>query len=93
MKQLTESITCKTIITFLFASFYTVMAIAQDSTVSSTTTRTTTESHTWYTQPWVWIVGGIVLLLLIITLVRGGGSDNSTTDRVTYTKTTETDRS
>ena len=93
MKQLTKTITWKTILTLLMVNFLTVMAIAQDSNASTSTTTVTTEEHTWYTQPWVWVVGGIVLLLLIIALVRGGGSSagNTTTDKVTYTKTRETD--
>jgi hypothetical protein len=87
MKHLT-----KAILALFSVCVFTVMAIAQDSAVSSTNTTITTEQHTWYTQPWVWIVGGIVLLLLIIALVRGGGSSaSSSTDKVTYTKTTETD--
>lgn len=81
-------------IALLLVSFFNVIAIAQDSTVSSTTSTITTEEHTWYTQPWVWVVGGAVLLLLIVALVRSSGSSNgsSTTDKVTYTKTTETDK-
>jgi len=27
----------------------------------------------WYTQPWVWIVGGAVSILLLVALIRGGG--------------------
>ncbi len=27
----------------------------------------------WYTQPWVWIVGGAVFILLLVALLRGGG--------------------
>ena len=93
MKQ-TKTMTCKMFIALLLVSFVNAIAIAQDSTVSSTTSTITTEEHTWYTQPWVWIVGGAVLLLLIVALVRSSGSSNgnSTTDKVTYTKTTETDR-
>ncbi|MEO5966754.1 MAG: hypothetical protein ABIP68_05615 [Ferruginibacter sp.] len=56
---------------------------AQDST-SVTTTSTLTES-TWYAQPWVWLVGGVVLLLLLIAIFSGG--KKSSTDRVTVTKT------
>jgi hypothetical protein len=26
----------------------------------------------WYTQPWVWIVGGAVFILLLVALLRGG---------------------
>ncbi len=33
-------------------------------------------SDTWYTQPWVWIVGGAVFLLLLVALLRGGGNKN-----------------
>jgi hypothetical protein len=25
----------------------------------------------WYTQPWVWIVGGAVFILLLVALLRG----------------------
>jgi hypothetical protein len=27
----------------------------------------------WYTQPWVWIVGGALFILLLVALLRGGG--------------------
>jgi ABC-type polysaccharide transport system permease subunit len=94
MKQLTKSVTYKPIMALLLANFFTLIVMAQDSSVSSTTTTTTTtQEHTWYTQPWVWIVGGAVLILLIVAIVRGGGSSGgASTDKVTYTKTTETDR-
>ena len=75
MKQLTKTITCKTIFTLLLTSLFTVMAMAQDSSVSSTSTTTTTTEHTWYTQPWVWIVGGAVLLLLIVARFRGNNPE------------------
>lgn len=26
----------------------------------------------WYTQPWVWIVGGLVFILLLVAILRGG---------------------
>ncbi len=34
----------------------------------------TKEGSTWYTQPWVWIVGGAVFILLLVALLRGGGN-------------------
>ena len=30
-------------------------------------------TETWYTQPWVWIVLGVVLLVVILTLMSRGG--------------------
>ena len=29
----------------------------------------------WYTQPWVWIVGGAVFILLLVALLRRGGTE------------------
>jgi hypothetical protein len=28
---------------------------------------------TWYTSPWVWIIGAAVFILLLVALTRGGG--------------------
>ena len=69
---------------------------AQDSTgsvSSSTNTSTTTTTETWYTAPWVWVVGGAVLILIIVALTRGnsGGSSTGRTDKVTVTKTTSSE--
>lgn len=79
---------------FVLLAMCQVLVWAQDSTstaVSTTTTRTT--EQTWYTQPWVWIVGGAAFLLLIVALVRGnsGGDNSGRTDRVTVTKSVKTD--
>ncbi|RYF90804.1 MAG: hypothetical protein EOO03_02855 [Chitinophagaceae bacterium] len=71
------------------------IAWAQETTstaVSTTETNTSTEATVWYTEPWVWVVGGAVLVLLIVALTRGGGSNTTgRTDRVTVTKTTTSD--
>jgi hypothetical protein len=96
MKQFTKAVTYKSFVTFLMLCILQSMAWAQDSTGTSSTTHSTvtTETHTWYTEPWVWIVGGAVLLLLLVALLRGGGGDRtggSRTDKVTYTKTESTD--
>ncbi len=95
MKHLFKAVTYKTIVTVLLLSLFQAIAFAQDNATSSTTqtSTTTTEEHTWYTQPWAWVVGGAVLLLLIAALVRSNSSSAApgTTDKVTYTKTTETD--
>ena len=96
MKQFTKAVSYKSFVTIFMLCFLQAMAWAQDSTGTSSTTHSsvTTESHTWYTEPWVWIVGGAVLLLLLVALLRGGGgsdSGGSRTDKVTYTKTESTD--
>lgn len=89
MKQIKQSVL------FVLLMMCQAMVWAQDSTskaVSTSTSTTTTTEQTWYTQPWVWIVGGAVLLLLIVALVRGNSSDSSgRTDRVTVTKSVKTD--
>jgi hypothetical protein len=54
--------------------FLSVVAWAQEKKVD-VNIETTSTTHTWYTQPWVWIVGGAVFILLLVALVRG----NSTT--------------
>jgi formate hydrogenlyase subunit 4 len=28
-------------------------------------------NHSWYTSPWVWIIGAIVFILLLLALLRG----------------------
>jgi cell division protein FtsW (lipid II flippase) len=63
---------------------------AQDSTgvtVTKTTT-TTTNTSEWYTEPWVWVVGGAVLLIILVALLRGGNS----TKEVTRTTVIKEDR-
>ena len=34
----------------------------------------TDKGGNWYTQPWVWIVGGAVFLLLLVALLRGNSN-------------------
>lgn len=91
----------KAFVAFMMLTLLQGMAFAQDSgnasSSSSSSTTTTTTTETWYTEPWVWIVGGAVLILLIVALTRSGGGGNSTgssasrTDKVTVTKTSSTD--
>ena len=95
MKQLTKAFSYKAIVTVLMLTFVQALAFAQDSTgggssSSSSTTSTTTTTETWYTQPWVWIVGGAVLLLLIVALMRGNSNSDTRSDKVTVTKSVKT---
>lgn len=41
---------------------------------SDVNVKITKETTTWYTQPWVWIVGGAVFLLLLVALMRGNSN-------------------
>jgi len=97
MKNLIKHGSLKYAILVVVLTLTQAIAWAQDSgttaTHQSTTTTTTTEQHAtstdWYTQPWVWIVGGAVFILLIIALVRGNSSSTTNrSDKVTITKKT-----
>ena len=94
MKQSSGMIYLKQSVLLVLLAMGQFIVLAQDSTsnITTSTTSTSTTEQTWYTQPWVWIVGGAALLLLIVALVRGSNSDSSgRTDRVTVTKSVKTD--
>ena len=77
----------------LLLSFMQLALWAQDSTGSSVSvhkeTTTTTTTTNWYTQPWVWIVGGAVFILILIALLRGNSSSNTEVSRTTVIKDRE----
>ena len=69
-----------------------------ETKTTTTTTKTTDidvtagSDQTWYTQPWVWVIGAAVFILLLVALLSGGrGRDTVTSDRVTVKKTVERD--
>lgn len=53
------------------------------STKTVTTETTTTE---WFSEPWVWVVGGAVLLIILVALLRGSGSSTKEVSRTTVIK-------
>ncbi|CAN5219604.1 hypothetical protein BH11BAC6_BH11BAC6_00730 [soil metagenome] len=67
----------KVFFTVILLSCMQFIAHAQDKVV----TTTHTETHTWYAEPWVWVVGGIALVILLALLF-------SKRDRTTITNTT-----
>lgn len=89
MKHLMKLAFFKYALLLFFLTVTGAIAWASDSTVTATTTTSSTSStqQTWYTEPWVWIVGGAVLILLIVALTRGNSSSSGSTDKVTVTKT------
>jgi len=89
MKELVK-IRYKALLLLLAVSFYQTILFAQDTTKTKITT-TSTVTNEWYTEPWVWVVGGVVFILLLVALIRGNSSNSTNTDRVTVTKTVRTD--
>ncbi len=47
----------------------TVIAFAQDKKLDVDIN--VNKQSQWYTQPWVWVVGGAVFVLLLVALLRG----------------------
>ncbi|UOE40955.1 hypothetical protein MTP09_13780 [Chryseobacterium suipulveris] len=64
---------------FLLTFFFSVLALAQESTtpdakVDITTTKTTTTTEEWFTNPVYWVIGALLLIILIAVVARGGGN-------------------
>lgn len=88
MKKISLSIAYKFFLTFLFTAMQIVL-FAQDSTSTSRSTSVTTETTTtneWYTEPWVWVVGGAVLIIILVALLRGNSSKDKEVTRTTVIK-------
>ncbi|MCD6065155.1 MAG: hypothetical protein K0R82_3066 [Flavipsychrobacter sp.] len=62
------------VVMFVLAMLSTVYAMAQETPAGTgvDVNVTRTETTTWYTNPWVWIVGVAVFILLFAAIVRGG---------------------
>lgn len=97
MKNVVKPVTLKMLIILVVFYFIQASLWAQDSTGSSTTTTTSSTTikndTTWYTSPWVWIVGAAVFILLLVALLGGNKNKSSSgsTDRITVTKKVERD--
>ena len=55
---------------FLLALVLPLINFAQDKKIDIDINKK--DSSQWYTQPWVWIVGGAIFILLLVALLRGG---------------------
>ena len=51
-----------------------VAALAQDKGTDINVDINKGNDGTWYTQPWVWIIGGAVFVLLLVALLRNNRS-------------------
>ena len=58
--------------TFLFSLYST----AQDKKVDVNINTNSGSNGNFFTQPWVWVVGGAVFLLLLVALLRNNSSKN-----------------
>ena len=100
MKITTKASNLKMLVTLLVFNFIQVALWAQDSTSTTTSSSSSTKSvdvsmtsDNWYASPWVWIIGAAVFILLLVALLGGnrGRSTDTSSDRVTVTKTVERD--
>lgn len=90
MKKSTMSVAIKNLVTLSMLVIFQTIALAQEATTTTTTKSARTETVTdssFYTQPWVWVVGAAVFILLLIALLRGNSSSRTHTDRVVISKT------
>ncbi|WP_276503894.1 hypothetical protein [Terrimonas pollutisoli] len=89
MKQSAILFNLKRFLGIIMLCLFQTALLAQDSTSSSTskTTTTTTTTTTWYTQPWVWVLGGAIFILILFALMRGNTS--STTEKTTVVRDRE----
>lgn len=75
MKQL-KTITNR--VALLIATFYlSLAAFAQEETKKidvNIDAKGVGDSGNFFTQPWVWVVGGLIFILLLVALMRGSGS-------------------
>lgn len=64
----------KKFVFLLIAAFYSTLLLAQEGETKNVNIDINADGNagTWYTQPWVWIVGAAVFILLLVALTRGG---------------------
>ena len=87
MKKISFSLGYKLFLAFVFSCLQVVLWAQDNPTQNTTSTKTTTTTTetVWYTQPWVWIVGGAVFLIILVALLRGNSTSN-TESRTTVIK-------
>jgi hypothetical protein len=60
--------------TLLLLSLFQTAVFAQDGGGADVNVKITKDNGSWYTQPWVWIVGAAVFILLLVALLRGNSN-------------------
>ena len=78
MKKLSSQMVWRSFLVFLLTILNAIVWAQDSSGVSSksvTKESTTTTTTDWYSQPWVWIVGGAVFIIILVALIRGSSSN------------------
>jgi hypothetical protein len=79
MKAITNHM--KVIFAVLVCTFLQAVAIAQESSGSTSTTKVeiTADTGNWFSDNWLWLVGVLVFIILLFALLGSGGSSRRTT--------------
>ena len=56
------------------AFFFSLAVIAQEKSAEIDVNINKNSGGNWYSQPWVWIVGGALFILLLVALLRGNNA-------------------
>lgn len=62
----------KNYLTFLILNAITVVCVYAQEKKVDVDIDVNKSSTTWYSQPWIWVVGAAVFILLMVALLRGG---------------------
>ena len=64
----------KKIFFLLLTAIYGTLIFAQEGETKNVNVDINTggSGSSWYTSPWVWVVGAAVFILLLVALTRGG---------------------
>ena len=94
MKNAMKPMNLKMFFALIVLNLVQIVLWAQEETTTSTkkVDVSVESSENWYASPWVWVIGAAVFILLLDALLGGKSrSTDSSTDRVTVTKTVERD--
>lgn len=58
---------------FVVTLFTSMISFAQEGTKDVDVDISTDSGGTFWTSPWVWVIGAAIFILLLVALLRGGG--------------------
>jgi len=86
MKKITLGAASKFLFIFGFICMQLNMWAQDSSSTSTTSTVTVDKTKDFLSQPWVWIVGGVLLLLILIGLFSGKSNKHTQVTKTTVIK-------